>query len=95
MEQDKISRQVSQAITTSENRMTDLPVNVGHSFIGRYVGTQGELFNEASISVEIFGLSTKHLLDAADLLAWESHQPAALVKDLNTGAIYFMDQHRP
>ena len=65
--------------------------SVGNFFKGKYVGDNGEMYNEKSISVEINGISSKHLLEFAEMLAKEFMQETVLVKDLNLNKIYLAD----
>ncbi len=65
--------------------------SVGNFFRGKYVGDNGEMYNEKSLAVEINGISSRHLLDFAELLAQEFMQETVLVKDLNMNKIYTAD----
>lgn len=65
--------------------------SVGNFFQGKYVGDNGEMYNEKSISVEVNGISSTYLLKFAELLAQEFMQETVLVKDLNTNKIYTAD----
>lgn len=65
--------------------------SVGNFFKGKYVGDNGEMYNERSLSVEINGLSSKALLRVAELVAQEFNQETVLVKDLNKNKIYMAD----
>ena len=65
--------------------------SVGNFFKGKYVGDNGEMYNEKSLSVEINGISSMHLLSFAELLAQEFMQETVLVKDLNMNKIYMAD----
>ena len=65
--------------------------SVGNFFKGRYVGDNGEMYNEKSLSVEINGISSMNLLSFAELLANEFMQETVLVKDLNMNKIYLAD----
>lgn len=65
--------------------------SVGNFFKGKYVGDNGEMYDEKSLSVEINGLSSKSLLKVAELLAKDFMQETVLVKDLNTNKIYLAD----
>ena len=62
--------------------------SVGRSFTGKYVGDNGEMYDEKSLSVEVNGLSGRSLLRFAEMLADVFRQETVLVKDLNTGKIY-------
>ena len=65
--------------------------SVGRSFTGKYVGDNGEMYDEKSLSVEVNGLSGRSLLRLAEMLADAFVQETVLVKDLNTGKIYLVD----
>ena len=65
--------------------------SVGKSFTGKYVGDNGEMYGEKSLSVEVNGLSGRSLLRLAEMLADAFVQETVLVKDLNTGKIYLAD----
>lgn len=65
--------------------------SVGNFFKGKYVGDNGEMYNDKSLSVEINGISSRNLLSFAELLAKEFMQETVLVKDLNLNKIYLAD----
>lgn len=65
--------------------------SVGNFFKGKYVGDNGEMYNEKSLGVEINGLSSKSLLTVAEMIAQEFMQGTVLVKDLNKNKIYAAD----
>lgn len=65
--------------------------SVGNFFKGKYVGDNGEMYNDKSLSVEINGISSRYLLSFAELLAKEFMQETVLVKDLNLNKIYLAD----
>lgn len=65
--------------------------SVGNFFNGKYVGDNGEMYNEKSLSVEINGLSSKGLLNVAEMIAKAFQQESVLVKDLNKNKIYLAD----
>lgn len=62
--------------------------SIGNSFKGKYVGDNGEEYNERSMSVEINGLSSKGLLYLGEMIARAFHQESVLIKDLNQNKIY-------
>lgn len=62
--------------------------SIGNSFQGKYVGDNGEEYNERSTTVEINGLSSEGLLRLAEMIARIFHQETVLVKDLNQNKIY-------
>ena len=65
--------------------------SVGNFFHGRYVGDNGEMYNEKSVSVEVNGLSTNSLVKLAEYIAEIFRQETVLVKDLNNGKIFLVD----
>lgn len=65
--------------------------SVGNFFKGKYVGDNGEMYNERSLAVEINGLSSGSLLKVAEMIAQEFMQETVLVKDLNKNKIYVAD----
>ena len=65
--------------------------SVGNFFKGKYVGDNGEMYNERSLAVEINGLSSGSLLKVAEMIAQEFMQETVLVKDLNKNKIYTAD----
>lgn len=68
--------------------------SIGNSFRGRYVGDDGNIFNEKSTSIEINGLSSNALLRLAEFLCRVFKQETVLVKDFNNGKIYLADPIR-
>ena len=64
--------------------------SVGNFFKGKYVGDNGEMYNDKSLSVEINGISSRNLLSFAELLAKEFMQETVLIKDLNLNKIYWL-----
>lgn len=62
--------------------------SVGKFFKGKYVGYQGEIYNDESLSIEISGLSCESLLHIAEMTAQRFQQDTVLVKDLNNNKIY-------
>lgn len=65
--------------------------SVGNFFKGKYVGDNGEMYNEKSLAVEINGLSSESLLTVAEMIAQEFMQETVLVKELNKNKIYTAD----
>ena len=65
--------------------------SVGNYFKGRYVGDNGEMYNERSLAIEINGLSSESLLKVAEMIAQKCMQETVLVKDLNKNKIYTAD----
>lgn len=68
--------------------------SIGNSFDGKYVGDNGEEYNERSVTIEINGLSSQGLLRLAEMIARIFHQETVLVKDLNTNKIYLANSLR-
>jgi len=68
--------------------------SIGNAFKGRYMGEDGEQYDERSTTIEIGGLSSKGLLRLAEMLARTFHQETVLVKDLNNLKIYLANGHR-
>ena len=66
--------------------------SLGNFFKGKYIGDNGEMFSDKSISLEIDGLSSKSLLRLAEILATDFKQETVLVKDLNKNKIYLADE---
>lgn len=67
--------------------------SLGNFFKGKYVGDNGEMFNDKSICLEINGLSSKSLLKLAEMIADRFKQETVLVKDLNKNKIYLADSN--
>jgi len=65
--------------------------SVGNFFHGKYVGDNGEMFNEKSLCIEVNGLSSRSLLRLAEYLSDSFRQETVLVKDLNNNKIYLAD----
>ena len=66
--------------------------SVGRFFHGRYIGENGEVYDENSLSVDVAGLGSISLVTFARCLAEILHQETALIKDLNTGKILLLTQ---
>lgn len=67
--------------------------SLGNFFKGKYVGDNGEMFNDKSICLEINGLSSKSLLKLAEMIADKFKQETVLVKDLNYNKIYLANSN--
>ena len=65
--------------------------SVGNYFKGRYVGDNGEMYNERSLAIEINGLSSESLLKFAEMISQKCMQKTVLVKDLNKNKIHTAD----
>jgi len=68
--------------------------SIGSFFSGRYIGDNGKIFDEKSLSIEINGISTKALFYFAEEIAKEFDQETVLVKDLNANKIFLVDKNR-
>ena len=60
---------------------------VGHFFYGKYVGIHGEMYNDHSLCIEFYDLSSKSLLRLVELMAMSFLQCPILVKDLNRNKV--------
>lgn len=65
--------------------------SVGNFFKGKYVGNNGKVFSDESLSIEMNGLSRESLLKMAEMIAQEFLQETVLVKDLSKNKIYLAD----
>lgn len=68
--------------------------SVGKFFNGKYVGDNGETFNDKSVSIEINGLSSKGLLLLGEYITKKFQQETVLIKDLNYNKIYLANKER-
>ena len=68
--------------------------SLGNFFKGKYVGDNGEMFDDRSLSIEINGLSSKGLLRLAEYICQDFLQETVLVKDLNTNKIYLANSKK-
>ena len=84
-----VINRLNKSITDASERIG--AYSVGNFFKGKYVGDNGEMYNDKSLSVEINGISSKNLLKFAELLASDFMQETVLVKDLNMNKIYLAD----
>lgn len=62
--------------------------SVGNFFHGRYIGDNGEVYDERSLTLEVNGLSSKALLYLGEMIARVFKQECVLIKDLNNNKIY-------
>lgn len=62
--------------------------SIGEFFKGRYVTSNGELFNESSVCIEIDGLSSKSLFQICEMISEQFQQKTVLIKDLTKNMIY-------
>ena len=74
-------------INKIEQQITSCSYRVGHLFTGKYIDDD-KIYNEKSISVELDGFSSRHLLSFAETLANELMQENFLIKNLNNNRIY-------
>ena len=66
--------------------------SVGNAFKGKYVDINtGKIFNDRSYTIEVGGISSKGLLNFAELVANEFIQQTVLVKDFNNMKFYLAD----
>ena len=63
--------------------------SVRHAFNGKYVGYNGEKYNEHSTTIEINGLSCRGLLILSEMIARTLYQESVLIKDLNKMKLYY------
>lgn len=74
-----------------DKKMSDETIgaySIDNAFKGKYVGDNGEEYNERSMSIEINGLSSKALLYLGEMIARAFHKETVLIKDLNKNKIY-------
>ena len=62
--------------------------SVDNFFHGRYIGDNGEVYDEHSLTLEVNGLSSKALLYLGEMNARILKQECVLIKDLNNNKIY-------
>ena len=65
-----------------------LPYSAGKAFLGQYVGTEGELYNKYSLTIEVNGLTTKNLFKLAEKFLMSLHPTGVIIKDMNTMRLY-------
>lgn len=65
--------------------------SIGNFFKGRYVGDNGKIFNEKSISIELGGISFEGLIYFAEEIARDFLQETVLVKDFNHNKIFLVN----
>ncbi len=70
-------------------------VSVGHYFRGYYESDIGKVFSEQSLAVELLFADSASLERLATDLAVEFRQETVLVKDYNTGEVYFAERGLP
>lgn len=76
-------------VTSRNEQVTNY--TMGSSFKGSYLGQNGKIYNENSVSIEINGLSSESFLALAEILCKAINQECVLVKDLNKNKIYLAD----
>lgn len=62
--------------------------SIGNFFKGRYIGDDGKVYNEKSISIEINGISSIGLYKFGEIIASEFEKETVLVKDFNNNKIF-------
>lgn len=65
----------------------------GHAFTGLYPCSNGCVFNEDSVSLEIQGISPGRMLKLAGLLRRTFNQESVLVRSLNNGKTYLYSEN--
>lgn len=104
----KLLNWISQKIKTFKNRITyskktndrlkgDEKVGgwtIGRFLRGRYVGKNGQVFDENSFSIEIVGVDFKTLLDIAEDLCKSFDQETVLVKTYNPQRVLFVNSEK-
>lgn len=68
--------------------------SLGNVFKGKYVGDNGEEYDEHSTTIEVNGLSSQGLLRLAEMVARMFHQETVLVKDFNNMKFFLVNGHR-
>lgn len=63
---------------------------VGYYLNGKFTTKDGKQYDENSISIEIIGVESTTLREFAEALCESFSQESVLLKDLNTGEIFFM-----
>lgn len=66
--------------------------SIGSFFNGRYIGDNGKVFDENSMSIEVNGISNDALIYLAEKIAMEFNQETVLVKDLDYKKIFLVSQ---
>lgn len=69
-------------------------LSVGQFFKGRYTSASGILFNKKSMSIEFGGLTSKGLIDVAEMIVDEFNQETVLLKDLNKNKIFLVNSSK-
>ena len=67
---------------------------IGRFLKGRYVGDNGQVFDENSFSIEIIGISIDNLLDIAEDICKDFDQETVLVKTYYPQRILFVDSEK-
>lgn len=101
----KVINWIKQKITTIKNRINSTKTidaiaqknnligwTIGHFLNGRYTSKKGTPYGENSLSVEVVGISTEVLINIATDICREFIQEDVLVKDYNTGKVYFVNR---
>ena len=88
---------ISHNVINSFNKYNDEFIgaySIGNAFKGKYVGDNGEAYNERSTTIEVNGLSSQGLLRLAEMIARVFHQETVLVKDFNNMKFFLVNGHR-
>lgn len=68
-------------------------LSIGKLFKGRYISPEtGKVYDEKSFTIEVAGISSERLMEFATQLARDFAQMEVLVKDANSGEVYFADR---
>lgn len=67
---------------------------IGNFFKGRYIGDNGEVYNDTSASIDISGVPSELLLIFASKLCKAFKQETVLVKDFNNNKIYLVNDEQ-
>lgn len=67
---------------------------IGNFFKGRYVGNDGNIYDEKSTTIEIAGVPSEVLLLLGIEIANEFKQETVLIKDLNKNKFYLADRKK-
>lgn len=65
--------------------------SIGNFFKGRYIGDNGEVYNDKSSSIDLGGVPSELLLLFATKLCKEFKQEIVLVKDFNQNKLYLVN----
>ncbi len=90
--EDRVSRKVDEFVGAEleENPKRKI-YTFGSSFKGKYVGDNGETFNEQCLCLEIDGLPSEDLLNLANVIADRFKIGAMLVRDFHHDKVYLVN----